>query len=78
TSIEILQRKQDNDLDLLRSAADVSIPDLATGPGAQKMVDIMTKNGMTRDQAVIAIARMWAKHGLRRNKGAESKPETKP
>lgn len=65
TVINIMKRQQLKDIDEIRVAAKISIKDLETDEGVNKLGDLLTNKGMTADQAIEAIYNIKQRHGLR-------------
>jgi hypothetical protein len=65
TVIEIMERSQLFEIDELRAAAKISLRDLATDEGVEKLGELLTNKGMTEDQAINAIIRLKQRNRLR-------------
>lgn len=65
TVVDIMQRQQLFDIDELRVAAKISMKDLTTDEGVNKLGDLLTNKGMTEDQAIDAIVKLKQRNGLR-------------
>lgn len=73
TTQEIMKRQQLKDVDVARVAAKLSISDLETDEGIDKLGDVLTNNGMTPEQAIDAIASLRERFGLKGNPTAKAK-----
>lgn len=64
TVVEIMQRSRARNIEKLRVAADISVEDLGSDGGIEKMVEILMKNGMTEDQAVAEVVKTRERLGV--------------